>query len=412
MNETFYRIVTRMIDPIGPLLGRVWVRGDSLERRERLGGQAWEGGGAAIWLHAASAGEVEATEPLIREIASRRPDNPVVLTVMTRAGRRRAGKIAHAASFFAPVDLPTPVRRSVATFRPRLFLLVETELWPNLIDEVHRSGCPVVLANGRVSRRAEGRMRWARPLYARTLRRFSLIGVQREIDRQRFLRFGASEEALFLHGNTKLDTQAPAPPALPLHRSGEERWVVFGSVRSGEEDAVRSAVRAVLDEDPRNRVAVAPRHPERAAAFLRESSIPWSRWSEDRSPRSRAVLVDTVGDLLSFYALADVAFVGGSISRHGGHNPLEPARFAVPVLMGPHRENCQELADLLEEAGALEVVPAGERLTGRILALLGDPDERKKRGEAGRQAIAAHRGAAKRFVDRLEKEGLLPGEGV
>jgi 3-deoxy-D-manno-octulosonic-acid transferase len=353
---------------------------------------------------------VEAAEPIVKEIARRRSNLPLVLTTMTRTGKSRAQKIAGAATSFVPIDLPGPVRKSVASIRPALLLLVETELWPNLIREADHSGCSVVLASGRISRRAMGRMRWASPLYRKTLRRFSLIGVQREIDRERFLRFGAPGERVFIHGSTKVDAETPEAAPPDLRRSEKERWVVFGSVRSGEERAVLAAVRSLLASDRRNRVAVAPRHPERAADYLRDEEIPWRLWSESRPADSPAILVDTVGDLLSFYALADVAFVGGSFSRHGGHNPLEPARFGVPVLMGPWRENCRELSDLLEEAGALEVVSKEEELGERIRHLLEDRSESERRGAAGREAIRAHRGAARRLVDRLEAEGLLPME--
>jgi 3-deoxy-D-manno-octulosonic-acid transferase len=182
---------------------------------------------------------------------------------------------------------------------------------------------------------------------------------------------------------------------------------VFGSVRPGEEKAVLAAARAVLALGEGHGIVVVPRHPERASAYLQAGDIPWMKWSEARAEAGRAVLVDTVGELLGFYRMADVAFVGGSISRHGGHNPLEPARFGVPLFMGPHRENCRDLADPLVRAGALLEAREGEALASGIVRLLANDEERRRRGEAGRAAVFAGKGAAARCVNGLVGAGVL-----
>jgi 3-deoxy-D-manno-octulosonic-acid transferase len=408
MNWPLYSFVTRIASPLAGVLVRIALPGRDEERAGRLGRYVDVSGASPIWLHAASAGETEGAEPLVREIRRELPGAPIVITSMTRAGRSRASRIEGVRSLFAPIDLPGAVSSAFRRLRPRALLLVETEIWPNLLAEAERRGVPVAVVNGRISARAFGRMRFARPLYRSALGRVALFGVQRAIDRDRFEAFGVGREKIFVHGNTKIDTAAPDPPDPRIRKSGDEKWVVFGSVRPGEEEAVLWTARAILASRADAGVVVAPRHPDRAGLFLRTGDPGWMRWSERREgERSRAILVDTVGELLSFYRTADVAFVGGSLSRHGGHNPIEPARFGVPVLMGPHRENCRELSDLLERAGALEVVADGAALERRILALLADDDERRRRGEAGRAAVEAERGAASRCVRRLSVAGLL-----
>ncbi|MFH1276986.1 MAG: glycosyltransferase N-terminal domain-containing protein [Candidatus Eisenbacteria bacterium] len=397
------------LTPFAPLLVRLRVPDDEEERAERLGRHREPVPRGVIWVHAASAGETEGAEPILREISRRRPGAPLLVTSMTRAGKSRAGAIDGALSRFAPLDIPGAVRRFLGAFRPRALLLVETELWPNLIRESVRAGLAVAVVNGRISSPAFRRMLRFEDLYRSVLGRVSLVGAQRETDRERFARFGVPEDRLFVHGNTKIDTPVPEPRELGLSKGEGERWAVFGSVRPGEEEAVARAARELLRR-PDVKVIVAPRHPERAALFEAEG-ISWRRWSEGPDPEARAVLVDTVGDLLSFYARADIAFVGGSLSEHGGHNPLEPARFGVPVLMGPRLDNCREAADLLREAEALEIVDGAEALADRMAWLLGNDGERKRRGRAGRGAIDSARGAAGRLVDRLVRGGILGTEG-
>ncbi|MFH1680689.1 MAG: glycosyltransferase N-terminal domain-containing protein [Candidatus Eisenbacteria bacterium] len=407
MIESLYSIATKCVQPLAPCLVRLLAPGDPREREERLGRYGDPGIEDSIWIHAASAGETEGAEPIVREIGRTVPGRTIVLTSMTAAGKGRAERIAGVRSHYAPLDIDSAVRSAFRAFRPSALLLVETEIWPNLIREASRLAVPAAIVNGRISAKAFRRMLLVRPLYRAALSRVSLLGVQREADRDRFAAFGVPRERIFIHGNTKIDTESPAPPDLGLRRSDRERWVVFGSVRSAERGAVLRAARAVLEADESYRVAVVPRHPARAGDYLGARGVPLRRWSEAGAGAGRAVLVDTVGDLLSFYAMGDVAFVGGSLSGHGGHNPIEPARFGVPVLMGPRRENCRDLAVLLEEAGALEEAADGEALARKTLALLSDDEERRRRGEAGRAAILAGRGAAARSVRRLLDAGIL-----
>ncbi len=410
MNYRLCRIISSLITPFAPALIRMKVPDDRREREERMGRYGEDLPADAVWIHAASAGETEAAEPIVAEIARRAPRIPLLFSSMTRAGRRRAGNIPGVSPLYVPVDLPGPVRRAFRRLRPTALLLVETEIWPNLIVEAAGRDCPVAVVNGRISAPAFRRMRRVRPLYREALAHPALFGVQREIDAERFAAFGVPAEKIFVHGSTKVDTPVKEAPDTGLRQSGAERWAVFGSVRSGEEGAVLAAAKAILDRSDNYRVAVAPRHPERAADYLADSRIEWSRWSRGAKRGARAVLVDTVGDLLRFYRMADVAFVGGSLSHHGGHNPLEPARFGVPAVMGPNRENCRELADLLIRAGALVTIDNGNDLAAAFLSLLENDERRRAIGEAGRSVLDKSRGASSRCVDRLWEEGIVTGE--
>ncbi len=418
MSETIYRVLSKGIEVVAPLLIRLLVPGSPEERRERLGksaplpGQDSEGGW--IWIHAASAGEMGGAAPVVREIQQRRPGRPIVLTAMTRAGRARAGRIAHIDARFAPLDLPGALHRFFSAYRPGLLILMETEIWPNLLYEAEVHNCPAAVLNGRISRRGASRMRFARPLYRSGFGRLALCGVQKEIDRERFLSFGARPETLFVHGNTKVDAVPPGKGELPLKKNSGDRWVVFGSVRPQEEEAVGQAIRTLLDTRTDTRIALVPRHPKRAGTISIGPERSWHKWSSRRDPQNaRAIEVDTIGDLIAFYRIADVAFVGGSLSHHGGHNPLEPAQFGVPVLFGPHLDNCREHADLLLDAGGAAVVTSGDDLARQIKDLLDSDSAREKRGKRAAQAVRSARGATRRAVDRLEASGLLgPGPGL
>jgi len=409
MIKTAYRIITNIVNPFAPLLMRLLVREDPVERSQRLGDYDGSFDRQGIWVHAASAGEMEGAEPIVRELAKRSPGRPVVISAMTRTGRKRSARIGGTRSIFTPVDLPGPVRKAFDQVDPALLILVETEIWPTLLGEAARRKIPVAIVNGRLSGGAYQRMKTVRSLYRDCLKGIAFVGVQRLIDAERFRHFGVQPGRIHVHGSTKIDAIRQGEPELPLRRQEGERWIVFGSVRRAEEEAVREAALRVLAEREEARVVIAPRHPEKAGPLPDDPRGEWHRFSERPIPDGcRGIWVDTVGDLISFYALADVAFVGGSLSPHGGHNPAEPARFAVPVLFGPHLDNCREFADLLLDAGAASVVRSGTELAGEILSLLADEETRRKRGEAGREAIDSRRGAAGRAVDLLEKAALLP----
>lgn len=413
MIESIHHLVTSVISPFAPILARLAVRENSLERSERLGLPGGTFPPKPIWMHAASAGETEGAEPIVTEIGNRRPERGIVLSSMTRSGKKRAEKIAAVRSIYIPVDLPGPVRRALDRIDPAAILLVETEIWPALLREASRRGIPVAIVNGRLSAGAFRRMGWAASLYRKCIGSLTLCGVQREVDADRFRHFGAPPDRIHVHGNCKIDALPDAAPEPPFARRDGEQWVVFGSVRPAEEEAVREAAGRILEEQGSARVVIAPRHPERAGPMPDgPAGVRWHRWSDRPAEGgARGIWVDTVGDLVSFYALADVAFVGGSLSRHGGHNPAEPARFGVPTLFGPHIENSREFAEMLLEGEGGAIVRNATEIADMVLHLLRDEAARRRRGKAAREAIEARRGATRLCVDLLEKAGLLGGEG-
>ncbi len=406
MIGSLYHFAAAAADPFRRMLVSVAVRHDAVERSERLGKYAGPFPETPVWVHAASAGETEGAAPVVAELVRRNVVAPVVFSSMTRAGRKRAERLDDVRSIYLPVDLPGAVRAAFDTIRPALLILVETEIWPTLIREANRRDVPVVLLNGRLSRAACRRMGMARSLYSDALRRIAFIGAQREVDAERFLSFGVPVDRVAVHGSTKIDALDVSLVDPPFAKRPGEKWVVFGSVRRKEEAAVLEAADSIVAAGEKMRVAVAPRHPARTSPPDTGQWRPWSAAKPDGE--SRRVWIDTMGDLVPFYSIADVAFIGGTLSNHGGHNPAEPARFAVPVLFGPHVENCAEFADLLLAAGAASTVRSGAELAEAALRLLGDEAERRRQGNAGKDAIEAGRGATLRCVDLLEKSVTLP----
>jgi 3-deoxy-D-manno-octulosonic-acid transferase len=363
----------------------------------------------AIWLHAVSVGEVQASAPLVRALLDRHPGIPVVLTTMTPTGAERAralfgDRVVHC---FVPYDLASAVRRFMDHVRPELALILETELWPNLWNECGRRGIPLVLASARVSPRS---VRWYRrllPLFRDVLSHSVVIAAQTPADADRFLSLGAAAERTHVTGNIKFDFELPAEvPARGAafrarHAPGRRVWVA-ASTHDGEEEQVLAVHREVLALCPDALLVLVPRHPQRFAAVAelvsRAGFALVTRSSDAPAGPGHAVLLgDSMGELTTFYAAADVAFVGGSLVRIGGHNLLEPAALALPVVTGPHNENAADIAALMADCGALQALPDARAVAAVVARLLADPAERLRRGRAGQVMLAGNRGA----VDRL-----------
>ena len=372
-------------------------------------------GGArpSIWVHAVSVGEVLAARPLVAALAARLPTHPIYVSTTTVTGNAvaRQGLPGAAGLFFAPFDFPGPVRRALDAVRPELLVLVETELWPNLIHETRRRGARVALINGRISPRSFPRYLWLRPFFRRLLPELDLMLMQGEPHAQRLRAMGAPPDRVRVSGNLKFDVLSPPAPSAGLRQAfaalGDRPLVVAGSTVEGEEALVIQAFREVQARVPRARLAIAPRRPERfgpAAALVEAAGLRAQRRTQlgDRSWDGEGVLVlDTLGELASAYAFASVVFVGGSLLPAGGHNILEAAIAERPVIVGPHMENFQEIADAFRAAGALSVVDSAPALAGELIALLADPARRSELGRRGRELIEAHRGALEATVDAL-----------
>jgi 3-deoxy-D-manno-octulosonic-acid transferase len=385
---------------------------------ERFGGGARTGASPAIWLHAVSLGEMTAAAPLVRALRSRYPHIPLVVTCATPTARARArGLFGDTIDVrFLPYDMPGAVARFLNRIRPRLAIIMETELWPNLFRECERRGVPLVLASARLSERSVSRYRRLGDLFRGIFSESSLIAAQTRADAERFIAIGAQSARTHVVGNIKFDTEST--PAVARHGRelrgsfGAARPVwIAGSTHAGEEDQVLAAQKELEAHWPNVLLLLVPRHPDRfsvVADLLTRRQIRFARRSSGVPPDggTQVLLVDTVGELAALYAAADVAFVGGSLVPIGGHNLLEPASLGLPVLTGPHYSNSKDIAELLIQEGAARRVVDARELAAALSVLLADPEERRRIGAIGQRIVESNRGAVARLLDLIEP--LLP----
>lgn len=370
-----------------------------------------------LWVHAASVGEVQAAAALIAALRARHPQRTCVLTCATPAGRARAEALcaAQADVRYAPVDLPGSLVRAFRRLRPGLLVVIEAEIWPNLLAACAHAGVPVVYASARVSARSAAAWgRWPSLLAPLRARGVS-VAAQSADDVARFVALGVPAAAVSVAGNLKFEREVPdgitarGAALRARYAPGRPLWVA-GSTREGEEPAVLQAARMVTARHPGAVLVLAPRHPPRfdaVAAMVAAAGCACLRHSGAAAIAAApgapcVVLLDTLGELLDFYAAADVAFVGGSLVPAGGHNLLEPAALGVPVIAGPHQFNAPDIARALQQAGALMIVPDAVALAAAVCALIDDAAARARQGAAGRAVVAANRGALGRIVALAE----------
>ncbi len=368
-----------------------------------------------VWLHAVSVGEVQACAPLVSALYQRHPQLPLTVTTFTPTGAARAralfGNVAHVR--YVPYDLPGAVRRFFRRVQPRLAVIFETELWPNLYRECGRRRIPLVLASARLSARSVGRYRRLGALFRDTLSQAQVVAAQGAGDAERFQALGADPASTHITGNIKFDFELPeglAARGAQLRAQfapGRALWVA-GSTHGGEEQTVVEAHRRVRDTHPEALLVLAPRHParfEEVAQALRHTGLSFVRRSQAAAAAEAApaiLLLDSLGELLDFYAAADVAFVGGSLVPVGGHNLLEPAALGVPILTGSNNFNSAEIARLLIARGAAEVVRDAASLRARVSELLADPAQRAHMGAQGRACVDGNRGALAKLLALIE----------
>ena len=370
-----------------------------------------------VWLHAVSVGEVQACAPLVSALRRLHPGLPLTVTTFTPTGSARARALFGnlAAVRYVPYDLPGAVRRFFRRVQPRLAVIFETELWPNLYRECSRRRVPLVLASARLSARSVSRYQRLGALMRETLARTAVVAAQGPGDAERFRALGADPATTHVTGNIKFDFELPAGLAargarLRAQYAPDRPLWVAGSTHGGlEEQALLEAHKLVRAAHPEALLVLAPRHPPRfdeVAQSLRSAGLEFVRRSgAPASPRDgdcTVLLLDSLGELLDFYAAADVAFVGGSLVPIGGHNLLEPAALGVPILTGPNNSNSEEIARLLIARGAAEVVHDGAQLGARVSALLADPAERERMGAAGRASVESNRGALEKLLALIE----------
>ena len=388
---------------------------------ERLGqvrAMKREPGRPVIWLHAVSVGEVLAVSRLVGELDRVLPEFHLLISTTTRTGQELARQRFGAERvFYCPLDLSWAVRAYLNALRPRMLVLAETEFWPNMLSGCFRRSIPVAVVNARISDRSWPRYRSLRGLWHPFLSRISSVLAQSETDAERLRAIGCLPERVSVAGNLKFDVraarEADATRQLKVLADGL-RIVVAGSTLEGEEAALLEAWPRLLAADPQLAMVLAPRHPERfaaVAALLEQSGISWVRRSDWRSQvessieairPGQIVLLDTIGELASVYLLAAVAFVGGSVVAAGGHNPLEPAQFGVPIVMGANYVSFRAITEDLRAHDALSIIKK-ENLASTLIELLQDSGAAVTMGELARQVFDQQAGATDRCVDAIQK---------
>jgi 3-deoxy-D-manno-octulosonic-acid transferase len=382
--------------------------------RERFGwGPATDTPG--IWLHAVSVGEVSAAAALIRALRVRFPEVPIALSTATPTGRDQAAKLLKPDIDvrYLPYDTPGSVRRFLARIRPRVAIIMETELWPNLLHQCRLRGVPVVIASARLSLKSVSRYRRFGALFSDAFAApGNLVAAQTEEDARRFIAIGADRDRTHVIGNVKFDMQPDDSlkgrgRALRAGYLGARPVWIAGSTHGGEEEMLVCAHGALRAEFADALLVLVPRHPQRfesVASMLARQEVEFDRRSSGNAVRAGAavLLVDTMGELATMYAAADVAFVGGSLVPVGGHNLLEPAALGVPVITGPYTENSKEIArQLVQRGGAVEVADA-EALAGVLREWFADPVARQRVGACAREFVEAHRGSSARLLDLID----------
>ncbi|HJP05359.1 MAG: lipid IV(A) 3-deoxy-D-manno-octulosonic acid transferase [Gammaproteobacteria bacterium] len=365
----------------------------------------------AIWIHAVSVGEVQAAESLVKALLQSYPGQPLLLTTTTPTGSDRVkalfgDQVAHC---YVPFDLVGSVKHFFDWCQPRLAIILETELWPNLYHECGNREIPLVLASARVSPKSVNRYRLLVSLFRKTLSHGIVIAAQTRADADRFLALGASTTRTHVTGNIKFDFELPqgvqqlGQEFRALQAAERPVWIA-ASTHTDEEEIVLAAHSKVCGQIPDALLILVPRHPERfhtVANLLDRQGVSYIRRSSGRTcdEHSAVILGDTMGELMMYYAAADVAFVGGSLVKIGGHNLLEPAALHLPMIIGPHNFNAQEIADQLREAGVAAVAEDADSLAVHVISLLNDPAERSRQGELGKEIIESSRGALGRLLD-------------
>jgi 3-deoxy-D-manno-octulosonic-acid transferase len=376
-----------------------------------------------IVLHAASVGEVNAATPLVQALLSRYPGLPLSLTCFTPTGSARIRAVfgTQVQHVYIPLDLPGCVQRFFRHARPRLLIVMETEIWPNLYHAAARHNIPILLANARISEKSFPRFQRVRRLVGDALLQVSCIAAQSKSDARRFAALGADPARITVSGNLKFELKLPPELHMQgqaLRRAWGEQRPVFlaASTREGEESPVLEAFQGVLKHFPTALLILVPRHPERfpqavQLAGARGLSVHLLSTGLPCPASVQCLVVDAMGELLRFYAACDVAFVGGSLVAMGGHNMLEPAALSVPVLLGPHTFNFADISRELLAAGGAKQVPNATQLEQSVCLLLGDAALRQQMGSAGLALVAQGQGALARtleITDRLLAEGRGP----
>ncbi len=373
-------------------------------------------GEPVIWVHSVSVGEVLAAAPLVAELRKHFPGHQLLLSTTTVTGHgvclKRVASRGDLVIYF-PLDIPCAVRRVMNLFSPRLIIIMETEIWPNLIRQARRRDIKLLLANGRLSDKSFRRYRRFKPFVRELLRSFSFIGMQTEEGRESMERLGAPPDVLGVTGSMKYEaalSSAPSEAEVETLRNElrfpERRVIVAGSTHRGEEQLIAKAYMELREKYADLFLVIAPRHPERfqeVENWLRQRAIPYRKRSAGpgAASGSRVMLLDTLGELTKFYGVASVAFVGKSLTRKGGHNPLEPAACGKPVVFGPEMQNFREAADVLVGEGGAIQVSGFRELVSAFDDLLSDEAAAREMGRRARSAVESQTGGVARTLAQV-----------
>jgi len=369
-----------------------------------------------IWLHAVSVGEVLAAVPLVRSLQEKYPDYRLTITCMTPTGSERI-KAAFGDSVdhcYAPYDMPDSVARFIKRVKPKILIVMETELWPNTIAACHKRNIPVLLANGRLSEKSASAYRRIQPLVGPMLAQLTAVAAQHGDDGVRFTDLGLTNSTLTVTGNIKFDLSLDKPlrekaqQLLGEWRGASERPILLvASTHRGEDEIILKAFAQIKTQIDNLLLVLVPRHPERfnqVAELCTSAGFNLARRSSaDKVERADILLGDTMGELMCFFGACDIAFVGGSLVPSGGHNMIEPAAWGVPILTGPHLFNFSEASQLLLEGNAMQVCQSAEQMAEQVVELLENQTRRAEMGGAAQRIADANRGALDKLLRVIEK---------
>lgn len=373
---------------------------------------------ATVWVHAVSVGEVNAAAPLVNALMAMRPDLRLLVTTITPTGSARVRSLwnERVEHVYLPYDLSGAVKRFLDHFQPQLALIMETELWPNLLFCCRDRGVPAYLVNARLSERSLHGYRVLQPLIGRALRTLRRVAAQSEADAERFVRLGGDPEKVGVLGNLKFDTPIDEPSrafAASFRKRAPERPVwIAASTHEGEEAAVLALHARLRKRWPDLLLLWAPRHPERFRPVTQQAvhagwQVATRRLTQRPDSDDAVFVIDTLGELMQFYGCADVAFVGGSLQPIGGHNMLEPAAMGAAIVTGPHLYNFSDIAGKLDAAGALRICSDIDAVGDALEELLADAGLRATMTEAAAGLVRQGRGALARILAMVSAE--LPG---
>ncbi len=413
MLQFIYSQLIRLALPF--ILLRLWWQGRHspelrINWRQRLGFVP-RASGTVVWVHAVSVGETIAAAPMIRRLLARNPDITILMTAMTDTGLAQAMKMFgdQVQYAYAPYDTPGAIRRFLNRANPRILVIMETEIWPNMIRQSRSRRVPVFLINARLSERSARGYERVKSLVAPIMRSISWVAAQAEKDAERFRRIGVAASKVDVTGSVKFDVDIPVDVReASLHfrasLAGRPVWIA-GSTHEGEDAQLLAAHRQLLGAYPNALLIIVPRHPERfesvAEQIIRQGFSLIRRSRGDELAGAEVYLGDTMGELMMLYGASDAAFVGGSLIERGGHNPLEPAVWGISVISGPNVFNFETIYQRLLDDRGVVIVSGSDELFQHLSTLFGDDDERRASGQRALLVVNKNRGALDMVVDGI-----------